>query len=54
MLMTYPFRPDKIDEIPAPTHVDGTGRLQTFGGTQNPRYYGLIDALRERTGVPVL
>ena len=29
MLMTYPVRPDKVDEIPAPTHVDGTGRLQT-------------------------
>ena len=54
MLMTYPVRPDKIDEIPAPTHVDGTGRLQTVRRDQNPRYYGLIDAFRERTGVPVL
>jgi carbamoyltransferase len=54
MLMTYPVRPDKIDEIPAPTHVDGTGRLQTVRRDQNPRYYGLIHAFRERTGVPVL
>ena len=44
MLMTYPVRPDKIDEIPAPTHVDGTGRLQTVRRDQNPRYYDLIDA----------
>ena len=46
MLMTYPVRPDKIDEIPAPTHVDGTGRLQTVRRDQNPRYHGLIEAFR--------
>lgn len=54
MLMTYPVRPEKIDEIPAPTHVDGTGRLQTVRRDQNQRYYDLIDAFRQRTGVPVL
>jgi carbamoyltransferase len=54
MLMTYPVRPEKIDEIPAPTHVDGTGRLQTVRRNQNERYYDLIDAFRQRTGVPVL
>jgi carbamoyltransferase len=54
MLMTYPVRPEKIGEIPAPTHVDGTGRLQTVRCEQNPRYYGLIEAFGRRTGVPVL
>ena len=54
MLMTYPVRPEKLAEIPAPTHVDGTGRLQTVRRDQNPRYYGLIEAFEERTGVPVL
>ena len=39
MLMTYPVRPDKVAEIPAPTHVDGTGRLQTVRPDQNPRYH---------------
>jgi carbamoyltransferase len=54
MLMTYPVRPDKVAEIPAPTHVDGTGRLQTVRPDQNRRYHALIDAFEARTGVPVL
>ena len=54
MLMTYPVRPDKVAEIPAPTHVDGTGRLQTVRPNQNQRYHELIEAFDERTGVPVL
>ncbi len=54
MLMTYNVRPDKLDVIPAPTHVDGTGRLQTVRRDQNPRYYDLIKAFGDRTGVPVL
>jgi carbamoyltransferase len=54
MLMTYPVRPEKLDEIPAPTHVDGTGRLQTVRREQGPRYHGLIEAFGRRTGVPVL
>jgi carbamoyltransferase len=54
MLMTYPVRPEKVAEIPAPTHVDGTGRLQTVRRGQNPRYYDLIKAFEARTSVPVL
>jgi carbamoyltransferase len=54
MLLTYPVRPEKVAEIPAPTHVDGTGRLQTVRRDQNERYYDLIAAFEERTGVPVL
>jgi carbamoyltransferase len=54
MLMTYPVRPEKVAEIPAPTHVDDTGRLQTVRRDQNARYYDLIKAFEARTGVPVL
>jgi len=54
MLLTYPVRPEKRHLIPAPTHVDGTGRLQTVRRDQNERYYDLIRAFEERTGVPVL
>jgi carbamoyltransferase len=54
MLMTYPVRSEKVDEIPAPTHVDGTGRLQTVRSDQNPLYVDLIRAFEARTGVPVL
>jgi carbamoyltransferase len=54
MTLTYNVRPDKLRTIPAPTHVDGTGRLQTVRRDQNQRYYDLIKAFQTRTGVPVL
>jgi carbamoyltransferase len=54
MLLTYRVRPEKAGEIPAPIHVDGTGRLQTVRRDQNARYYDLIKAFEARTGVPVL
>jgi len=54
MTLTYRVRPEKLDEIPAPTHVDGTGRLQTVRRDQNERYYDLIKAFQARTRVPVL
>jgi carbamoyltransferase len=54
MTLTYNVRPEKLDKIPAPTHVDGTGRLQTVRRDQNQRYYDLIKAFEVRTGVPVL
>lgn len=54
MLMTYNVLPDKLEAIPAPTHVDGTGRLQTVRRDQNARYYDLIKAFGDLTGVPVL
>ena len=54
MLMTYPVKGDKRDKIPAPTHVDGTGRLQTVDREGNPLYRGLIEAFDRQTGVPVL
>jgi carbamoyltransferase len=40
--------------IPAVTHVDGSGRLQTVNRAANPRYWQLIRAFADRTGVPVL
>lgn len=40
--------------IPAVTHVDGTGRLQSVDKNISPRYYGLIDAFRQKTGIPIL
>ena len=40
--------------IPAVTHVDGTGRLQTVHATTNPRYYRLIERFGQATGVPVI
>jgi carbamoyltransferase len=54
MTLAYAVRPEKREKIPAPTHVDGTGRLQTVTREANPRYYALISAFRELTGVPVV
>jgi carbamoyltransferase len=47
-------RPERRAEIPAVTHVDGTGRLQTVSRRTNPRYWKLIDAFGRKTGVPIL
>ncbi len=54
MMQVYPIRPDKRDVIPAVTHVDGSGRLQTVNRDANPRYWELIRAFGQRTGVPIL
>jgi carbamoyltransferase len=54
MIKVYPIRPEKRAEIPAVTHVDGTGRLQTVSRRTNPRYWKLIDAFGRRTGVPIV
>jgi carbamoyltransferase len=54
MTLAYSVRHAMRDKIPAPTHVDGTGRLQTVTREANPRYHALISAFRELTGVPVV
>jgi carbamoyltransferase len=54
MTLAYAVRRDKRGAIPAPTHVDGTGRLQTVTREANPRYHALISAFRDLTGVPVV
>nr|MBA3768030.1 carbamoyltransferase [Acidobacteriota bacterium] len=54
MLMVYQIKPDRRREIPAVTHVDGSGRLQTVSQEVNPRYYQLISDFNELTGVPIV
>ena len=54
MQQVYLVKEDKREEIPAVTHEDGTGRLQTVHRETNPRYHQLISAFAEKTGVPVL
>jgi len=54
MIQVYPVRPDRRDTIPAVTHVDGSGRLQSVSRDGNPRYWTLIRAFADATGVPVL
>ena len=54
MLMVYQIKEEKRLEIPAVTHVDGSGRLQTVSPTVNDRYYRLISEFNQLTGVPVI
>jgi carbamoyltransferase len=54
MIQVYPVRPEKQAVIPAVTHVDGSGRLQTVSHTTNPIYWHLLKAFAKLTGVPVL
>lgn len=54
MIKVYPIRPEKRPLVPAVTHVDGTGRLQTVSSRTNPRYWALIRAFAGRTGVPMV
>jgi carbamoyltransferase len=54
MTLAYSVRPEKRDRIPAPTHVDGTGRLQTVTREGNARYHALIREFERQTGVPVV
>jgi carbamoyltransferase len=54
MLYVVPVKSCRQQQLPAITHVDGTGRLQTVFSDQNPRYYQLIERFGQATGVPVV
>jgi carbamoyltransferase len=54
MLQVIPIRPERREQIPAVTHVDGSGRLQTVDRASNPLYYSLIQAFSRLTGVPMV
>jgi carbamoyltransferase len=54
MLMVYQIKPERRAEIPAVTHVDGSGRLQTVSPSLNQRYYQLIADFYELTGTPIV
>lgn len=54
MMQVFQIRDDKRALIPAVTHADGSGRLQTVYRQTNMRYWKLIDAFRELTGIPMV
>jgi carbamoyltransferase len=54
MILVYDVLPEKRALIPAVTHVDGTGRVQTVSRKHNPRYYRLIAEFERLTGVPIV
>ena len=54
MEKVFPIRQEKRPLIPAVTHVDGSGRLQSVSRSTNPKYHALITAFFEKTGVPIV
>jgi carbamoyltransferase len=54
MIKVVQVRPERRAEIPAVTHVDGSGRLHTVDRQANLLYWTLIEQFRQRTGVPML
>ncbi|MEM6697436.1 MAG: carbamoyltransferase C-terminal domain-containing protein [Bacteroidota bacterium] len=54
MEKVFKIKKEKHEVIPAVTHVDGTGRLQTVDVKDAPRYHQLISKFAEKTGVPIL
>ena len=54
MMEVFQIRARQRHLIPAVTHVDGSGRLQTVHRETNPRYYRLIEHFGELTGVPLI
>lgn len=54
MMQVFQIREERRDKIPAVTHVDGSGRLQTVSEKSNPLYHRLIETYAKLTGVPIL
>jgi carbamoyltransferase len=54
MMQVFQIREEKRAIIPAVTHVDGSGRLQTVSSLTNPRYHRLIESFRALTGIPMV
>lgn len=54
MMQVFMIKENKRDSLPAVTHVDGTGRLQTVSEKSNPLYYKLISAFNDISSVPIL
>jgi carbamoyltransferase len=54
MMQVFQVRADKRALVPATTHVDGSGRLQTVHRDTNPLYHSLIQRFNDLTGVPMV
>lgn len=54
MMYAVNCQPGIEEKIPSIIHVDGTCRIQTVNREQNPHYYDIIKAFKERTGVPIV
>ena len=54
MMKVFQIIESQRSKIPAVSHVDGSGRLQTVTKQSNERYYALIERFYQKTKVPML
>lgn len=54
MMQVFQIKEKMRSKIPAVTHVDGSGRLQTVDEATNPRYYKLIEQFKKLTDIPMV
>jgi carbamoyltransferase len=54
MMEVFQIRPERRAQLPAVTHIDGSGRLQTVHKETNPRYHALISELARLTSIPIV
>jgi len=54
MEKVFPIRAEKRARIPAVTHVDGSGRLQSVSRKTHPLYHALISRFHDKTGIPIV
>ena len=54
MMYAVNCQPGIAEKIPAIIHVDGTCRIQTVSEEDNPLYYKIIKAFKEKTGCPII
>ncbi len=54
MIQAFDIVKEKLEEIPAVMHVDGTARVHTVKRNVNERYYDVIDCFQDITGVPLI
>jgi carbamoyltransferase len=54
MMEVFQIRPERRAQLPAVTHVDGSGRLQTVHKETNPRYHSLISEFARLTSIPIV
>jgi len=54
MLLAVKVREAKKSKIPAVTHIDGTARVQVVNKTTNPKFWSLLKAFEEISGIPMV
>jgi carbamoyltransferase len=54
MMQVFQIREEKRNLVPAVTHIDGSGRLQTVSRRTSPKYHRLIDTFRALTNIPMV